>query len=154
MKFENICNKIINEAKSKKEKVDGKKDKPEIIAEKETEVKPEDTQIVAQETEVSMPAFEGIELEFFEKFIEFAELNCLIKCQKSIRNDFKKILGKENGFVDEYLNKHAEEQQAKLEELKVELTSLREQIQTAEKENVEKAERRLSIVSILDKVAK
>ena len=74
MKFEDICSKIISEAKSKKEKdtktkVDGEKDKPEVIA--ETDVKPEETPVETPTEEVQTIVLDEIEKEFLEKFIEF-----------------------------------------------------------------------------------
>lgn len=157
MKFEDICSKIISEAKNKKEKdtktkVDGEKDKPEVIA--ETDVKPEEAPIETPVEEVQTIVLDEIEKEFLEKFIEFTELSCLVKCQKSIEKDFKSILGKNNAAISDFLTTHNEERNNHIDELKVELTSLRQQVREKEKANVESAERKLSLVSLLDKAVK
>lgn len=152
MKFEKLCKSIINESKKKKEVVDGNdKEKPEVITEKDIDTEKENLETTEQEQIETVKELDETELNFFQKFLEFTEINALIKIQNKIKKDFKNILGKHNDIVEKYLEQHTEEQIQKRDALKSELTQLREEIQQIEKENVEKAERKLSIVAILDK---
>jgi hypothetical protein len=153
MKFEDMCNKIITEGK--KPKVDGKKDKPEIIAEKDEQtVETTETQETVETQETPMLILDEIEKEFLEKFIEFTELTCIVKCQKTIEKDFKKILGKNGEAITEFLAEREAARNTRIDELKTELTTLRKQVRDNEKANVESAERKLSLVSLLDTAIK
>lgn len=157
MKFEDICNKIISEGKTKKTQktVDGEKNKPEVITEIEDEKTvetPETVENTAEEKPVA--ELDNIERTFIEKFIEFTELNLVNKSYKTIVSDFKSVLGKNNKAVIEFLNQRKEEHVSKITALKEELKQLKEQIKTEEEDKANAAERKLNIVNLLSKASK
>ena len=63
----------------------------------------------------------------------------------------KSVLGRNTKAIAEYLNTRKEERKARLDELKTTLKSLRETIQNEEKAKAAQAERKLHLVSLLDK---
>jgi hypothetical protein len=155
MKFENMCKQIINEGKSKKtnkkDVVDGEKNKIDVITEIDQEPAEENMQVPDKSAEVGL---DDIEQQFIEKFIEFTELNCVLKCHKEIVAGFKSALGKNNKLVNEILAARKTEQTERLNTLKTELKTMREEIQAEEKNKAEAAERKLSIVNLLDSASK
>ena len=155
MKFENMCKQIIGESKAKKqtkkEVVDGEKNKVDVITEIDQESAEENMQDTAKPAEVIL---DDIEQQFIEKFIEFTELNCVLKCHKEIIAGFKDALGKNNKLVNEILAARKTEQTERLNALKAELKTMREEIQAEEKNKAEAAERKLSIVNLLDIASK
>lgn len=165
--FERMCKQIIGENKSSKEDkedkledkkevkpnkkqqiVDGKKDKPAIITEKDVD-KPEEEQKTVQ----TITNLTDQEQQFLSKFLQFTYMNLANeKLYNKIIKDFKQVLGKENEqIIIDFIEKEKQSNQQQLEQVKTELTQLREQIKNEEQEKATETNRKLSIVSILDK---
>lgn len=155
MSFINRCQKIICENKKTKEAsgeakniICDEENAPTEPAENTTEIDVKET-----ETETDKPAaveLDEVELEFLNKFIELTELSCLIKANKAIKKSFKTLIGNNKKSIDELLEKRLSEQKNKADELKKELTSIRNNIKEEEKAKADAAERKLSLLSLLD----
>lgn len=145
MTFEDMCKNIINESKSKLQKVvDGTKDKPKIISEKDIEVKQNDNQ-VNELTEQ--------EKEFLTKFIEYTKLNTFTDTfwNKMIKS-YTNVLGKNNmPAISDCIEQEIEKNKQASEQLKSELINLRNQIKQEEESKANEANRKLSLISVLDK---
>ena len=150
MTFEDMCKNIISESKSKTQKVvDGSKDKPNIIAEKDVDVEQDATELQ------NKPASELTEQEkeFLAKFLEYAKLNTFTDTfwNKMIKS-YTNVLGKNNGLaISDCIEQEIEKTKQAREQLKSELINLRNQIKAEEESKANEANRKLSLISILDK---
>ena len=148
--FEEMCKKIISESKSKTQKVvDGSKDKPDIIAEKDIDVEQNATELQ------NKPASELTEQEkeFLAKFLEYAKLNTFTDTfwNKMIKS-YTNVLGKNNSLaISDCIEQEVEKTKQAREQLKSELINLRNQIKAEEESKANEANRKLSLISILDK---
>lgn len=143
----------------KKESEDTGEEQEEVdvdIENDDSEEKEEESEELDVEEEPAQqgPQLDEGELEFLTKFIEFTELNCLAKCYSEIFKGFNEILGTNSKLVKKVLDDHKEENKQRLNELKEELKTKRSEIEAAEKANREIAQRKLSLVSLLDKAVK
>jgi hypothetical protein len=104
----------------------------------------------AEKDEVQL-LLDDVEREFLENYIEYSELTCLAKYSTEMYKGIKSVLGRNTKAIADYLNTRKEERKARLDELKTTLKSLRETIQNEEKAKAAQAERKLHLVSLLDK---
>jgi hypothetical protein len=153
MNFIDKCKYIINE---NKEASGNKKD---IICDQEINETPEEAETEQEEikddeqeeTETPVDEMDEVELDFFNKFVELTELECLIKANEVIKKSFKSIIGENKKSIDELLEKRLNEQKEKVEQLKTELSDIRNNIKDEETKKVNTAERKLGLISLLDK---
>lgn len=159
MTFEELCKQIINEAdennnqpaensnndntETQATNTENNVDAEEIKTSEETE------KLSEEENELNLSE---VEAEFLQKFIEYTELKYLATIYKDIVADFKEVLGKDiKTNALQFMSEHKEEQTAKLNTLKKELTDLRNTIKNEEEEKTKEANRKLNLISILDK---
>lgn len=153
MNFIDKCKHIINE---NKEASGNKKD---IICDQEINETPEEVETEQEEikddkqeeTETPVDEMDEVELNFFNKFVELTELECLIKANEVIKKSFKSIIGENKKSIDDLLEKRLNEQKEKVEQLKTELSEIRNNIKDEETKKVNTAERKLGLISLLDK---
>lgn len=150
MTFEEMCKKIISESKSKTQKVvDGSKDKPDIIAEKDVDIEQDVTEVQSKPTNELTEQ----EKEFLAKFLEYAKLNTFTDTfwNKMIKS-YTNVLGKNNSLaISDCIEQEIEKTKQVREQLKSELINLRNQIKAEEESKANEANRKLSLISILDK---
>ena len=138
---------------NKNEEVVEEEETTEGDAEIEGEITSEDAdeeEEPAEKDEVQL-LLDDVEREFLENYIEYSELTCLAKYSAEMYKGIKSVLGRNTKAIAEYLNTRKEERKARLDELKTTLKSLRETIQNEEKAKAAQAERKLHLVSLLDK---
>lgn len=148
MTFEDICKNIINESKSKTQKVvDGTKDKPKIISEKDVEQ--DITELQSKPTNELTEQ----EKEFLAKFLEYTKLNTFTDTfwNKMIKS-YTNVLGKNNmPSISNCIEQEIKKTKQVREQLKTELINLRNQIKQEEESKANEANRKLSLISVLDK---
>ena len=134
------------------EVVEEEEETTEGDAEIEGEITTEDAEEEepAEKDEVQL-LLDDVEREFLENYIEYSELTCLTKYSTEMYKGIKSVLGRNTKAIADYLNTRKEERKARLDELKTTLKSLRETIQNEEKAKAAQAERKLHLVSLLDK---
>jgi hypothetical protein len=137
---------------NKNEEVVEEEETTEGDAEIEGEITTEDAdeEEPAEKDEVQL-LLDDVEREFLENYIEYSELTCLAKYSTEMYKGIKSVLGRNTKAIADYLNTRKEERKARLDELKTTLKSLRETIQNEEKAKAAQAERKLHLVSLLDK---
>lgn len=160
--FEQLCINIINESKKIEEKetqkiskkqlvANGEKDKPNVITEKDpqTEENKENSETIEQQT---IPTLTEQEQQFLSKFLQYTYMNLANdKLYNKIIKDFKRALGKEyEQIIVGYVEQEKQKNKQIFEQLKNELSQLREQIKNEEQEKASEANRKLSLISILD----
>lgn len=158
MNFIDKCKHIINENKeasgNKKDIICDQENVDTEINETPEEAETEQEKIKdneQEETETPVDEMDEVEIDFFNKFVELTELECLIKANEAIKKSFKSIIGENKKSIDELLEKRLNEQKEKVEQLKTELSDIRNNIKDEETKKVNTAERKLGLIALLDK---